>query len=227
MRGKYSPKSLKWLGTWHASVVVFKSLTTYTWGCGTRPCPLDASRCRYCALPHATFGCTEKISKSKNITQKCLNFRQECNANSPLRIYFLKDRKVNQKNQALPLNKSNSAHRINDVGEIPTPTKVNSDGPCRESRDTTHSTSTNRSKSPINSNTSINPQHQLQHHFQHQLCLHCIWTSKSPTEKWKICNNNCLGICRCCSWCSNRCFPNQSSRKGRLRSSSSIGSLNL
>lgn len=63
-------------------------------GHGAHACPRDAPRCLYCAVSDKSSECTEKISKGRTVSRGCLNCRQEHHANSPLRAYYPKDRKI-------------------------------------------------------------------------------------------------------------------------------------
>jgi len=125
--GEVIPKNIKMVeGMAPFRCAVFKSLTPFCsncskWGHGTRACPRDGPRCRYCALPHGSSECAEKISEGKIIPRKCVNCRQEHNANSPLCTYYPKDRKTNDKKnrQPSPPQQPLPAPRVDDVGEFP------------------------------------------------------------------------------------------------------------
>jgi len=125
--GEVIPKTIKMVeGMAPFRCAIFKSLTPFCshcskWGHGARACPREAPRCRYCALSHESSECAEKISEGKIIPRKCVNCRQEHNANSPLCAYYPKDRRTTheKKQAAPPPNKPRPAPRLNDVREFP------------------------------------------------------------------------------------------------------------
>ena len=47
----------------------------------------------YCACPHLSKECAERIARKEEVPKKCVNCRYDHNANSPLCMYYPKDRK--------------------------------------------------------------------------------------------------------------------------------------
>ena len=97
--GATAPKKLKVVqGLSALRCAVFHPLTPFCtycskWGHSYRGCPREAPRCMYCALPHLSKECAEKIAQKQVVPKKCVNCRCDHNANSPLCMYYPKDRK--------------------------------------------------------------------------------------------------------------------------------------
>ena len=96
--GAVAPKKLKVVeGLTALRCAIFHSLTPFCtfcskWGHSYRGCPRDVPRCMYCASPHLSKGCAEKIARNEVVPKKCINCRYDHNANSPLCMYYPKDR---------------------------------------------------------------------------------------------------------------------------------------
>ena len=92
------------------------------WGHSYRGCPRDTPRCMYCAGSHLSKVCAEKIARKEPVPRKCVNCRYEHNANSPLCVYYPKDRKKKNaaRNPSSGSLNSAPAPAIDNTTEFPT-----------------------------------------------------------------------------------------------------------
>ena len=97
--GTVVPKKLKIVeGLTALRCGIFHSLTPFCtfcskWGHSYRGCPRDVARCMYCAGHHHSTECADKIARNIVVPKKCVNCRYDHNANSPLCMFYPKDRK--------------------------------------------------------------------------------------------------------------------------------------
>ena len=88
--GAVAPKKLKVVeGLTALRCAIFHSLTPFCtfcskWGHSYRGCPRDVPRCMYCACPHLSKECAEKIARKELVPRKWVNCRYDHSANCRL-----------------------------------------------------------------------------------------------------------------------------------------------